>query len=94
MASGYFKSAVAELRSVGGKDTLVITVVPNPTIKDVTITGLTFLPAEGFKKSVADLLNIAPGATLNNQRIEEAKTALAQNFQQEGYPSRPASAPT
>ncbi|GGN33601.1 BamA/OMP85 family outer membrane protein [Deinococcus daejeonensis] len=89
VASGYFKSAVAELRSVGGKDTLVITVVPNPTIKDVTITGLTFLPAEGFKKSVADLLNIAPGATLNNQRIEEAKTALAQNFQQEGYPFAP-----
>ena len=89
VASGYFKSAVAELRSLGGKDTLVITVVPNPTIKDVTITGLSFLPAEGFKKSVADLLNIAPGATLNNQRIEEAKTALAQNFQQEGYPFAP-----
>ena len=57
VATGYFKSAVAELRSVGGKDTLVITVVPNATIKDVTITGLTFLPADGFKKSVADLLN-------------------------------------
>ncbi|WP_155299459.1 BamA/OMP85 family outer membrane protein [Deinococcus kurensis] len=89
VATGYFKSAVAELRSVGGKDTLVITVVPNATIKDVTITGLTFLPADGFKKSVADLLNIAPGATLNNQRIEEAKTALAQNFEQEGYPFAP-----
>ncbi|MFT2720253.1 outer membrane protein assembly factor [Deinococcus sp. A31D244] len=89
VASGYFKSAVAELRSVGGKDTLVITVVPNPTIKDVTITGLTFLPADGFKKSVGDLLNIAPGATLNTQRIDEAKTALASNFQGEGYPFAP-----
>ncbi|GGK93444.1 BamA/OMP85 family outer membrane protein [Deinococcus radiotolerans] len=89
LSSGYFKTAVAELRTVGGKDTLVITVTPNPTIKAVTITGLSFLPAEGFKKSVADLLNIAPGATLNNQRIEEAKTALAENFQQEGYPFAP-----
>ncbi|GGR79259.1 BamA/OMP85 family outer membrane protein [Deinococcus sedimenti] len=89
IATGYFKTAVADLRTVAGKDTLVITVVPNPTIKDVTITGLTFLPADGFKKSVADLLNIAPGATLNNQRIDEAKTALAENFEQEGYPFAP-----
>ncbi|UBV43436.1 BamA/TamA family outer membrane protein [Deinococcus taeanensis] len=89
VATGYFKSAVAELRTVAGKDTLVITVVPNATIKDVTITGLTFLPAEGFKKSVADLLNVAPGATLNSQRVEEAKEALAQNFQSEGYPFAP-----
>ncbi|MBZ9749685.1 outer membrane protein assembly factor [Deinococcus sp. HMF7604] len=89
VASGYFKSAVAELRSVSGRDSLVITVVPNPTIKDVAITGLSFLPADGFKKSVADLLNIAPGATLNNVRIEEAKEALASNFQGEGYPFAP-----
>ncbi|MBZ9714314.1 BamA/OMP85 family outer membrane protein [Deinococcus multiflagellatus] len=89
LASGYFKSAVAELRSVAGRDTLVITVVPNPTIKDVTVSGLTFLPADGFKKSVADLLNIAPGATLNNARIEEAKDALASNYQGEGYPFAP-----
>lgn len=89
VASGYFKSATAELRSVAGKDSLVITVVPNATIKDVTVTGLTFLPADGFKKSVGDLLNIAPGATLNTQRIDEAKTALASNFQGEGYPFAP-----
>ncbi|PTA68165.1 BamA/OMP85 family outer membrane protein [Deinococcus arcticus] len=89
LASGYFKTAVAELRSVSGRDTLVITVAPNPTIKDVTVTGLTFLPADGFKKSVADLLNIAPGATLNNVRIEEAKEALASNYQGEGYPFAP-----
>ncbi|MFC6801056.1 POTRA domain-containing protein [Deinococcus caeni] len=89
VASGYFRSAAAELRSVGGRDSLVITVVPNATIKDVTVTGLTFLPADGFKKSVGDLLNIAPGATLNTQRIDEAKTALASNFQGEGYPFAP-----
>lgn len=89
MSTGYFKSAVADLRTVGGKDTLYITVQPNPTIKEVEATGLAYLPGDGFKKSVADLLNIAPGATLNTQRIEQAKTALAQNYQQQGFPFTP-----
>lgn len=89
VASGYFKSAVAELRTVGGRDTLSITVTPNPTISTVETTGLTFLPADGFKASVADLLNVAPGATLNSQRLDQAKDALAQNYSSEGYPFAP-----
>ncbi|MFB9992575.1 outer membrane protein assembly factor [Deinococcus oregonensis] len=89
VASGYFKSAVAELRTVGGRDTLSITVTPNPTISTVETTGLTFLPADGFKASVADLLNVAPGATLNSQRLDQAKEALAQNYSSEGYPFAP-----
>ncbi|WP_338032129.1 outer membrane protein assembly factor [Deinococcus deserti] len=89
IASGYFKTAVAELRTVGGRDVLVVTVTPNPTISRVEASGLTFLPAEGFKKSIGELLNVAPGATLNTQRIEQAKEALAQNYQSEGYPFQP-----
>ncbi|MFC3859337.1 outer membrane protein assembly factor [Deinococcus antarcticus] len=89
LSTGYFKSAIAELRTVGGRDTLVITVQANTTIKDIEVTGMTYLPADGFKKSVADLLNIAPGATLNTQRIDQAKTALAQNYQQQGFPFTP-----
>ena len=89
LGTGYFKSAVAELRTVGGRDTLVITVQANTTIKDIEVTGMNYLPADGFKKSVADLLNIAPGATLNTQRIDQAKTALAQNYQQQGFPFVP-----
>ena len=89
IASGYFKTAVAELRTVSGRDVLYVTVTPNPTIKAVDVTGLTFLPAEGFKKSVGDLLNIAPGATLNTGRLDQAKEALATNFRSEGYPFQP-----
>lgn len=89
IASGYFKTAVAELRTVNGKDTLLITVAANPTIASVDATGLTFLPAEGFKKSIGELLNIAPGATLNTQRLDQAKEALASNYQSEGYPFPP-----
>lgn len=89
IASGYFKSAVAELRSIAGQDVLYITVVPNPTIGAVEATGLTFLSADAFKKSIAELLNVAPGATLNNQRIEQAKEGLATNYQTEGYPFAP-----
>lgn len=90
LASGYFKTAVAELRTVNGQDTLVITVQPNAQINDVSVTGMTFLPADDFKKRLADLLNIAPGATLNTQRVEQAKTALAENYQQQGFPFTPA----
>ena len=32
LASGYFKTAVAELRTVSGRDVLYVTVTPNPTI--------------------------------------------------------------
>lgn len=87
--SGYFKTAAAELRTVGGQDTLVVTVTPNPTIKDVQASGMAFLPADAFKASVAELLNIAPGATLNTKRLEQAKEALAQNYRQEGFPFVP-----
>ncbi|GGM04768.1 BamA/OMP85 family outer membrane protein [Deinococcus aerophilus] len=89
VATGYFKSAVAELRTVAGKDTLNVTVVPNPTITAVEASGLTFLSPDAFKKSIGELLNIAPGATLNTQRIDQAKEALAQNYQAEGYPFAP-----
>ncbi|GGO31134.1 BamA/OMP85 family outer membrane protein [Deinococcus humi] len=89
VATGYFKSAVAELSTVAGKDTLKVTVVPNPTITAVEASGLTFLDPEAFKKSISELLNIAPGATLNTERIDQAKEALAQNYQAEGYPFAP-----
>lgn len=89
LGSGYFKTVLAEMRRVSGRDTLVITVTPNPAIADVQVTGMSFLPADAFKQSVAELLNIAPGATLNTKRIEQAKTALAQNYRQEGFPFAP-----
>ncbi|WP_034384801.1 outer membrane protein assembly factor [Deinococcus sp. YIM 77859] len=89
LASGYFKAATAELRTIGGRDTLVIRVTPNATIKTVEVSGLTFLAPEAFKERVAELLNIAPGATLNTQRIDQAKEALAQNYRSEGFPFTP-----
>lgn len=89
VATGYFKSAVAELRTVAGRDTLNVTVVPNPTIAAVEASGLTFLDPDAFRRSIGELLNIAPGATLNTQRIDQAKEALAQNYQAEGYPFAP-----
>lgn len=89
LATGYFKTATAELRTLAGRDTLVITVAPNPTISTVDATGLTFLPADAFKKSIAELLNIAPGATLNTQRLDQAREALAQNYRAEGFPFLP-----
>ncbi|MDV6373350.1 BamA/OMP85 family outer membrane protein [Deinococcus arenicola] len=89
VATGYFKSAVAELRTVAGKDTLNIAVTANPTIAAVEASGLTFLSPDAFKKSISELLNIAPGATLNTQRIDQAKEALAQNYQAEGFPFTP-----
>jgi outer membrane protein insertion porin family len=89
LTTGYFRTATAELRTISGRDTLVITVTPNATIQTVEATGLTFLSADAFKKSIAELLNVAPGATLNTGRLDQAKEALAQNYRSEGFPFVP-----
>ncbi|WP_425145762.1 BamA/OMP85 family outer membrane protein [Deinococcus sp.] len=89
VATGYIKSATAEFQTIGGQNVLVVTALPNPTIKAVNVTGVTFLPADGFKTSLANVLNIAPGATLNTVRIDQSKAALAQNYRSEGYPFTP-----
>ena len=89
VATGYIKSATAEFQTINGQNVLVITAIPNPVIKSVNVSGVTFLPADGFKTSLANVLNIAPGATLNTVRIEQSRTALAQNYRSEGYPFTP-----
>lgn len=89
MGSGYFASAAPRLEQRASGAALVIDVVPNATIGSVEAAGLTFLPAEEFKRSIADLLNIAPGAALNTVRLEQAKNALLDNYRAEGYPFQP-----
>ncbi|GGJ73305.1 BamA/OMP85 family outer membrane protein [Deinococcus aquiradiocola] len=89
LATGYLKSATATLQTVNGQNVLVLNVIPNPLIGSVTVSGVTFLPADAFKTSLANVLNIAPGATLNSARIDQSKQALAQNYKAEGYPFLP-----
>lgn len=87
--TGYFSSATPRLEQRSGKTVLVLDVIPNATIGSVEATGLTFLNGEGFKQSIADLMNIAPGAALNTARLEQAKNALLDNYRSEGYPFAP-----
>ena len=89
LATGYFSSVTASLGTSGGQNVLTLAVKPNPQISAVEITGLTYFPVEDFKSRVADLLNIAPGATLNTARVDESKTLLADNFRSQGYPFTP-----
>lgn len=87
--SGYFSSVTPRIEQRGGASVLVLDVVPNATIGNVEATGLTFLNGEAFKKSIADLMNIAPGAAVNTARLEQAKNALLDNYRSEGYPFVP-----
>ncbi|ADY26783.1 surface antigen (D15) [Deinococcus proteolyticus MRP] len=87
--SGYFSAATPRIEQRSGRSVLVVDVVPNATIGTVEATGLTFLSADAFKKSIADLLNIAPGAALNTARLEQARKALLDNYRSEGYPFVP-----
>lgn len=89
MDTGYFKSVIAELKTVSGKETLTVKVAANAQIGQIDVEGMEFLPASSFKKSIADLMNIAPGATLNTQRLNQAKEALIKNYEQEGFPVKP-----
>ncbi|MFC6590823.1 outer membrane protein assembly factor [Deinococcus lacus] len=90
LASGYFSAATVTVGKSSGRDALLISVVPNAVIGRVDVTGMTFLPAEGFKNSVAELLNIAAGATLNTARLQQASQALVENYRAEGFPFDPA----
>ena len=85
LATGFFKSASATLNG----NVLVVTVVANPTISDVTTTGITFFDPEKIKAALSDRLNIAPGTTLNTARIEESKQLLAQSYREQGFPFTP-----
>ncbi|WP_261664473.1 outer membrane protein assembly factor [Deinococcus sp. Marseille-Q6407] len=87
--SGYFSAATPRIEQRSGRSVLVIDVVPNATIGSVEATGLTYLSADAFKKSIADMLNIAPGAALNTARLEQAKNALLDNYRSEGFPFVP-----
>ena len=89
LATGFFSTVNASLGTAGGQNVLTLAVKANPQISAVEITGLTYFPADGFKTRIADLLNIAPGATLNTDRVEQSKTLLADNFRTEGYPFAP-----
>ena len=89
MATGYFSSVAASLGTAGGQNVLTLAVKPNPVLGAVEVTGLSYFPVDGYKARIADLLNIAPGATLNTDRVEQSKDLLAQNFRSEGYPFSP-----
>ena len=89
LATGYFSAVTATLGTVGSKNVLTLAVKPNPVISAVEVTGLTYFPVDTYKGRIADLLNIAPGATLNTDRIEQSKELLTQNFRSEGYPFAP-----
>lgn len=89
LATGFFKSATAELRTISGRDTLVITVVPNPVIKAVNISGASNFDAAQLKTALENQLTIAAGATLNTARLEDSKTLLAQTYRDQGFPFTP-----
>ncbi len=90
LATGFFKTATAELRPENGQQVLVVTVVPNPEVAAVTVTGAEFVPADQIKTFLSDNLNIAPGATLNTARVEDSRRQLQQAYRQAGLPFSPA----
>lgn len=89
LATGFFKSASAQLQDIGGKQTLVIGVVPNGTISQVNVTGISFFDPEKIKQALADRLNIAPGTVLNTARLDDARRLLLQSYREQGFPFDP-----
>lgn len=93
MATGYFSSVAASLGTAGGQNVLTLAVKPNPVLSAVDVTGLSYFPVDGYKARIADLLNIAPGATLNTDRVEQVKTCWHRISARRATRFRPASAP-
>lgn len=89
LATGFFKSATAAVVNQNGRAVLQVTVVPNPSVADVTVSGSNFVPADQIKTFLADQLNIAPGTTLNTARVEDSKAQLQQAYRENGFPFAP-----
>ncbi len=86
---GFFKSVQDQLVSQNGKNVLIITVVNNPTIRNVVVQAGSFIAASKLKSALAQQLNITPGTQLNTARIAQSKTLLVQAYQSAGLPFAP-----
>ncbi|WP_027482128.1 BamA/OMP85 family outer membrane protein [Deinococcus pimensis] len=89
LATGFFKTARAELTTQNGRQVLRLNVAPNPPIADVQVSGTPALNADELKRFLEQNLNIAAGATLNTARVEDSKVQIGEAYQENGFPFVP-----
>jgi outer membrane protein insertion porin family len=84
LATGYFENVQLSLQGT----TLLVTLVPNPTIQEVRVEEEAF-PSQPLLQNLEDQYAVGPGAIYNPRKAQEAATLLGQIFQQRGFPFLP-----
>jgi outer membrane protein insertion porin family len=86
---GLFREVKVELQSRGGKNILLIGVKTNPKISSVEVVAKDIDVRAIKTQLLENQLNIAPGVLLDNARLEEGRSKIAQVFRQYIYPFTP-----
>jgi outer membrane protein insertion porin family len=86
---GLFREVTVEVSVKDGQNTLLIRVKVNPKIASLEIVGKD-INLQALKSQLLEgQLNIAPGVLLDNVRLEEGRSKIAQVYRQYVYPFVP-----
>ncbi|HAK60425.1 MAG TPA: hypothetical protein DCO77_08595 [Nitrospiraceae bacterium] len=78
---GHFSDITAGLVKVRGGYPMVLTVVENPVVRDVQITGNQLIPTEEIRSAVSPVV----GKTLNITELSAALTTIVDRYREKGY---------
>ncbi len=79
---GYFKSVTVTVRQLDGKKQVVIGVELNPRIAEVAFRGNNLFPSDRLVTFLDQQFNVAAGTIVNNTKLEDGRTGLAQGYRQ------------
>lgn len=79
---GYFKTVTVQVRLQDGKKQVVIGVELNPRIAAVGFRGNNLFPSDRLTSFLDQQFNVAAGTIVNNTKLEEGRTGLAQGYRQ------------
>jgi outer membrane protein insertion porin family len=82
LALGFFKTVKVTLEIRDGRNVVVIAVEPNPVIGEVLFTGNAIVPSAQLIEFLDKNFNIGVGVVVNETKLKEAATAVAQAYRQ------------
>jgi outer membrane protein insertion porin family len=82
LALGFFKTVKVTLEVRDSRNVVVIAVESNPVIGEVIFTGNAIVPSNQLIEFLDKNFNIGVGVTVNESKLKEAATAVAQAYRQ------------
>ena len=82
LALGFFKTVKVTLEVRDGRNVVVIAVESNPVVGEVVFQGNTVVSSDQLIKFLDQNFNIGVGVVVNESKLKEAATAIAQAYRQ------------